>query len=78
MAKYAISFTALKPNGGGNITPVNGLNVVETQNVQEAKQALDKFALETCKLSDGFVGHIGSIQEIPAEEAPKKHWFKFG
>ena len=75
MAKYAISFTAVKLVGAG-IIPGNGLNVVEAESIQEAKQSLDKFSLETCKPSDGFVGHAGSVMEIPKEKP--KPTFKFG
>lgn len=73
--KYAISFTAVKLDGKGNIGTANGVNVIEAPDSGTAHRAAMQFALEKSKPSDGFIGHLASAMEVPADEVKQKKWF---
>ena len=77
MAKYAISVSAGK-SIDGRIRLSVGSGVGEAPNDAEANSAAMEYAVTVLKPSDGYSGHTVSVMEIPEQEAPKKHWFKFG
>ena len=79
--KYAISFTAVRLDGKGNIGAANGVNIIHAPDQETANLAAMGFAINTCKPSEGFVGHIVSAMEVPADEVKQtdevkqKKWF---
>ena len=77
MAKYAVAISAGK-SIDGRIRLSVGSGVADGQGNETPESAAMQYALISFKPSDGYSGHTVSVTEIKEEEAPKKHWFKFG
>ena len=73
--KYAISASAVRSDGRGNLNGANGVNVIYAPDDEIAKRAAMEFATKNFKPSDGFVGHLVSAMEVPADEVKQKKWF---
>ena len=77
MAKYAVAISAGK-SIGGMIRLSVGSGVADVQGNETPESAAMEYALNSFKPSEGYSGHTVSVTKIKEEEAPQKHWFKFG
>lgn len=78
MAKYAISVSAARFVGNKLQNIATGSGVAEASDNTTAESVAMNYAKSCFKPGDGYDGHTVSVTEIKEEEAPKKHWFKFG
>ena len=78
MAKYAISVSAARFVGNKLQNIATGSGVAEASDNTTAQSVAMNYAKSCFKPGDGYDGHTVSVTEIKEEEAPKKHWFKFG
>lgn len=78
MAKYAISVSAARFVGNKLQNIATGSGVAEASDNATAESVAMNYAKSCFKSGDGYDGHTVSVTKIQEEEAPKKHWFKFG